>query len=113
MKRNVRKHFQKGDRDANESEITAVLKAANEPYSLLPTGFGADIIGKSNPMYWIEVKTATGKLTEVEKALKWDCEQRGIEYYILRTGEETAAMLALRTARAELNRASPMPEREG
>ena len=113
MKRGVSRQFQKGSRDANEPQITAVLKAANEPYKLLPTGWGADIIGESAPMYYIEVKTATGKLTEVEKAKKWECEERGVEYYILRTPEETAAMLNRRASRAELNRVLLAPELEG
>lgn len=112
MKRRRTRQFQRGDRDANEREITAALKAAGEPYKLLPTGFGADIIGKSNPMYWIEVKTATGKLTEVEKALKWESEERGVEYYILRSADDAADMLNRRQARAELNKVSLTPERE-
>ena len=92
--------FQKGDRDKNEPEITAVLKAANEPYALLPTGFGADILGKSKPMYFVEVKSKDGKLTEVEKALRFDCLERGIEYYILRTAEDAAKMLECRVQKA-------------
>ena len=100
MKRNVSKHFQKGGRDKNEGEIKAVLWAANEPFLILPTGCGADLLGKSNPMYFIEVKNgADAKLTEAEKACKWDCEQRGIEYHIVRTAEETAAMLNSRKER--------------
>src|SRR5687768_13977307 len=112
MKRRVSRQFQRGDRDANEPQITAVLKAANEPYMLLSTGCGADILIKSVPMCFVEVKTATGKLTEVEKALKWECEERGVEYYVVRSAEETAAMLNRRTARAEYNKAFVMPEME-
>lgn len=41
MKRAVSRQFQRDDRDTNEREITAVLKAAYEPYILLSPGDGA------------------------------------------------------------------------
>lgn len=113
MKRNVSKHFQKGDRDDNEKQMYPVLKAAQQEYKLLPTGFGADILLVMKPIAFIEVKNGeNAKLTETEKALKWHCEIQGIEYYVVRTPEETADMLNQRATRAELNRVSLIPEME-
>ena len=101
MKRNVSRQFQRGDRDANEKEILAVLRAAGEPFIILSPGDGADLLLRSNPMCFIEVKNGKdAKLTEAEKALKWDCEERGIEYHILRSAEDAAAMLAERLEKA-------------
>ena len=91
--------FQKGDRDSNEKEIYPVLKAAQQEYILLTPGAGADILLVTKPMAFIEVKNGKdAKLTEAEKALKWHCEIQGIEYWIVRSAEDTAAMLNTRTA---------------
>lgn len=88
--------FQKGKRDANEPEITAVLKAAQYEYGLLQPGFGADILLKMAPMAFVEVKGKDGKLTETEKALMWHCEIQGIGYHIVRTADDVAALLNAR-----------------
>jgi len=113
MKRRVSRQFQRGDRDANEKHIYPVLKAAQQEYKLLPTGFGADILLVTKPMAFIEVKNGKdAQLTETEKALKWHCEIQGIEYHIVRTPEEATAMLNRRTARAEYNKVSLTPEME-
>lgn len=101
-KRRRTRIFQKGDRDANESEITAVLKAAGYEYILLTPGHGADILLIMQPMSFLEVKNGDGaKLTETEKALKWHCEIQGIGYYVVRNAGDAAALLNQRTATAE------------
>ena len=89
--------FQKGKRDANESEITAVLKVAQMEYKLLQPGFGADILLVMNPVAFVEVKNGeSAKLTETEKALKWHCEIQGIGYHVVRTADDIAALLNAR-----------------
>ena len=99
MKRTVSRQFQRGDRDANEKDITAVLRAAGAMYKLLPTGFGADILLITAPMAFVEVKNGEhAKLTEVEKIMKLHCEEYGIDFYIIRTPEEAAEMLGKRLA---------------
>jgi hypothetical protein len=88
-----RSHFKKGNRDGNEDEIKAVLRAAGVKYLILSPGQGADLLLVVNPVTFVEVKSLTGKLTETEKAMKWDCEEKGIPYHVVRTAAETAAML--------------------
>ena len=88
------RQFQKGNRDVNEKQITPVLQAAGVMYRLLPPGFGADILLVTKPMAFVEVKSGDGaKLTETEKIMRWHCEEHGIDYYVIRTPEEAAAML--------------------
>lgn len=113
MKRRRTRQFQRGDRDANEKDMYPVLKAAQQEYKLLPTGFGADLLLVSAPMAFVEIKNGKdAKLTETEKALKWHCEIQGIQYFIIRTVEDAADMLNRRQARAELNKVSLTLERE-
>lgn len=101
MKRIVSSQFKRGKRDANEAEITAVLKAAGYEYILLTPGHGADILLIMNPVAFVEVKSKEGKLTETEKALMWHCQIQGIPYHIVRTADDAAALLSQRTAENE------------
>lgn len=102
MKRRRTRQFQRGDRDANEKFFYPVLKAAQQEYRLLPTGFGADILLVMNPIAFIEVKNGEGaQLTEKEKILKWHCEAESIEFYIVRTVEEMTDIINRRKALKE------------
>ena len=100
MKPSRKTHFHRSNRDRNEPEITAVLRAAGVRYILLSPGAGADLLLVINPMAFVEVKSADGKLTEVEKAVRWECEERGIPYWIVRSADEMVAALNDATAAA-------------
>lgn len=87
--------FAIGHRDINEPLITAVLMRAGIKFIFLREGDGADILVKDCPMYFVEVKNPSRKykLTDDELRLQSECEEIGIEYYVVETSERMSEIV--------------------
>ena len=72
---------------------------------LIPSGLigfpDRTILGPGPTIYFIEFKTATGKLSPHQRAIKTTLETFGFKYYICRTYEEAKQTLVEATQRAE------------
>jgi hypothetical protein len=93
--------FSRGNRDANESLITEILKLYGVRYELLPEGFGADILIERAPMFFVEVKNPAQKpsarmLTDKEKELQTYCHEQGIDYFVVERSDQMVDVLASR-----------------
>jgi len=79
--------------DANQAEIVAALRQAGAVVTVLSrVGQGcADLaVGKHGKFWWMEIKTAKGKLTPMEKEFM---ELWTDNYVIVRTPEEALAAI--------------------
>ena len=87
--------YETGNRDANEPEILAFLKARNIRYTQLKPGDGADLIIAIQPMEYWEIKNpaqppSKRKLTHCEYELLDYCTNMRIPYVVIETVEDAA-----------------------
>ena len=87
--------YETGNRDANEPEILAFLKARNIRYTQLKPGDGADLIVAIQPMEYWEIKNpaqppSKRKLTHCEYELLDYCTNMRIPYVVIETVEDAA-----------------------
>lgn len=90
--------FARGNRDANEPQITEYLRRANVKYCLLPEGAGADLLLYTSPMVLVEIKNpkhapSKKRLSDLEKETMLHCQAQNIPYYVVETPEDLATFI--------------------
>lgn len=91
----TKRMYETGNRDDNEPEILAFLKARNIRYTQLKPGDGADLIVAIQPMEYWEIKNlaqppSKRKLTHHEYELLDYCTNMRIPYVVIETVEDAA-----------------------
>jgi hypothetical protein len=81
-------------RDDNERAIVKALTACGATVTLLSIPGGPDLlVGHKRRTYLVEVKSETGRLTEVQEV--WHSAWRGGDVIVVRTVEEALQMLGV------------------
>jgi hypothetical protein len=77
--------FMSGNRDENESKITAILDRYHIPWCKMPPLAGFDLLVFVGPLECWEVKNPSYKwtLTKAEQERKSYCKQNGITYRVI------------------------------